>query len=142
MFKNKLVNIMIVLLLAITLVGTVTVIIINKVNVKPANSEQTIDEIIEASVDVPEITTNLKNGDYIKISYKIQTSSKDAKTELEKRDFQVKNLIIQQLAQMESEQLKEKDSITKLENTLKEKLNGIMQDGKVEKVYTTSFILQ
>lgn len=142
MFKNKLVNIMIVLLLAITLIGTVTVIIINKVNVKPANGEPTIDEIIKTSVDIPEITTNLKNGDYIKISYKIQTSSEDAKSELEKRDFQVKNLIIQQLAQMDSNQLKQKDSITKLENTLKEKLNGIMQDGKVEKVYTTSFILQ
>lgn len=142
MFKNKLVNIMIVLLLAITLIGTVTVIIINKVNVKPANGEPTIDEIIKTSVDIPEITTNLKNGDYIKISYKIQTSSEDAKSELEKRDFQVKNLIIQQLAQMDSDQLKQKDSITKLENTLKEKLNGIMQDGKVEKVYTTSFILQ
>jgi flagellar protein FliL len=142
LFKNKLVNIMIVLLLAITLIGTVTVIIINKVNVKPASGEPTIDEIIKTSVDVPEITTNLKNGDYIKISYKIQTSSEDAKAELEKRDFQVKNLIIQQLAQMQSDQLKEKDSISKLENNLKVKLNGIMQDGKVEKVYTTSFILQ
>ena len=142
MFKNKLVNIMIVLLLAIALVGTVTVIIIHKVNVKASNGEPSIDEIIKYSVNVPEITTNLKNGDFIKISYTIQTSSKDAKTELEKRDFQVKNEIIQQLAQMDSEQFKQKDSISLLEKTIKDKLNGIMQDGKVEKVYTTSFILQ
>lgn len=142
MFKNKLVRIMIVLILAISLVGTVTVIIIKKVNVKPTNGQPTIDEILEYSVDVPEITTNLNNGDFIKISYKIQTSSKDAKDELTKRDFQVKNLIIQQLAQMNSNQFKQKNSITLLEETLKQKLNGIMQDGKVEKVYTTSFILQ
>ena len=142
MFKNKLVNIMVVLLLAIALVGTVTVIIINKVNVKATNGEPSIDEIIKYSSEIPEITTNLKNGDFIKISYTIQTSNKKAKEELDKRDFQVKNLIIQQLAQMDSEQLKQKDSITILEKTLKDKLNGIMQDGKVEKVYTTSFILQ
>lgn len=141
MFKNKLVNIMIVLLLAIGLVGTVTVIIINKVNVK-ANGKPSIDEIVKYSSEIPEITTNLRNGDFIKISYMIQTSNKDAKEELDKRDFQVKNLIIQQLAQMDSEQLKQKDSITLLENTLKDKLNGIMQDGKVVRVYTTSFILQ
>ncbi|WP_088069470.1 flagellar basal body-associated protein FliL [Gottfriedia luciferensis] len=142
MFKNKLVNIMIVLLLAIALIGTVTVIIINKVNVKATNGKPSIDEIVKYSSEIPEITTNLRNGDFIKISYMIQTSNKDAKEELDKRDFQVKNLIIQQLAQMDSEQLKQKDSITLLENTLKDKLNGIMQDGKVVRVYTTSFILQ
>jgi flagellar FliL protein len=133
---------MVILLLAIGLVGTVTVIIINKVNAKPTNGKLSIDQIIEYSVDVPEITTNLYNGDFIKISYKIQTSNKDAKAELGKRDFQVKNIIIQQLSQMKSEQFKQKDSITNLENSIKNQLNSIMQDGKVERVYTTSFILQ
>ncbi|MBP0726232.1 flagellar basal body-associated protein FliL [Bacillus sp. RG28] len=142
MFKNKLVNIMIILLLVIALVGTVTVIIIQKVNAKPTNGKLSIDQIIEYSVDEPEITTNLYNGDFIKISYKIQTSNKDAKAELTKRDFQVKNIIIQQLSQMKSEQFKQKNSITNLENTIKNQLNNIMQDGKVERVYTTSFILQ
>ena len=142
MFKNKLVNIMVILLLAIALVGTVTVIIIKKVNAKPTNGKMSIDQIIEYSVDVPEITTNLYNGDFIKISYKIQTSNKDAKAELDKRDFQVKNIIIQDLSQMKSEQFKQKNSINALENTIKNQINSIMQDGKVERVYTTSFILQ
>jgi len=133
---------MIVLLLVIALVGTVTVIIIQKVNAKPTNGKLSIDQIIEYSVDEPEITTNLYNGDFIKISYKIQTSNKDAKAELQKRDFQVKNIIIQQLSQMKSDQFKQKNSITNLENTIKNQLNNIMQDGKVERVYTTSFILQ
>ena len=51
------------------------------------------------SVDIKEITTNLASNDFIRISFKIQTDSKKAKEELEKRDFQVNNIIILELSE-------------------------------------------
>ncbi|MBN6887172.1 flagellar protein FliL [Cytobacillus horneckiae] len=107
-----------------------------------ASAEPTIDEVLESSVNIEQITANLASNDYIRISFTIQTDSKKSKEELEKRDFQVKNLIIQQLAEMDSEQLKGKDGQLNLQEELKTKINELMQTGKIEKVYITESILQ
>jgi flagellar protein FliL len=139
--KNKLLTITLILLVTITLVGVLALIVVMKFNDDEVK-EPSIDEVIEASVDVPEITTNLLSGDYIRISFKIQTDSKKAKEELEKRDFQVKNIIIEELSEMKSEQLQGKEGKQQLESTIKEKANSLMQEGKVEKVYITSYMIQ
>lgn len=82
--NKKLVSTMIVLLSAILLLATFALIIILKMDSKSSSKEPTIEEVLEVSVDVPEITTNLKNGQFIKISFKVQTDSKKAKKEFEK----------------------------------------------------------
>lgn len=141
--KNKLLTIMLILLVSITLVGVIAVVVIMKfTGDEAASNEPTIDEIIEASVEVPEITTNLANGDFIKISFTIQTDSKKAKEELEKRNFQVKNIIITELSELKSEELEGKAGKEKLQEKLKTRFNSIMQKGTIEKVYITSSILQ
>ena len=94
------------------------------------------------SVDIKEITTNLASNDFIRISFKIQTDSKDAKEELEKRDFQVNNIIILELSGLEVEEIQGKEGQSKLEETLKTKINEFLQEGKVQKVYITQFLLQ
>ncbi len=70
--------------------------------------EPTIDEIIEASVDIPEITTNLADGSFVNFTLKIQTDSKEAAEELTKRDFQMNNIVIQELSEMTEEDLEGK----------------------------------
>ncbi|EDL63951.1 flagellar basal body-associated protein FliL [Bacillus sp. SG-1] len=139
--KNKLLTISLILLVTITLVGVLALIVVLKFNEEEVK-EPSIDEVIEASVDVPEITTNLLSGDYIRISFKVQTDSKKAKEELEKRDFQVKNIIIEELSEMKSDQLQGKEGKQELETTIKDKANSLMQEGKVEKVYITSYMIQ
>jgi flagellar FliL protein len=104
--------------------------------------DPTIDDILKTSVDIPEITTNLAGDAYIKISFKIQTDSKAAKNELTKRDFQVKNIIIEELSEKKAQDLQGKAGKLQLENTLKLKINELMQDGKVVKVYITESLLQ
>ncbi|WP_108669684.1 flagellar basal body-associated protein FliL [Peribacillus acanthi] len=141
--KNKLLTIMIVLLISITLVGAIALVVVLKfTGDQAAHTEPSIDEIIEASVEVPEITTNLASGDFIKISFMVQTDSKKAKQELEKRNFQVKNIILTELSELKSDDLKGKVGKEKLQDQLKNKLNSIMQEGTIEKVYITSSILQ
>jgi flagellar protein FliL len=141
--KNKLVTIMITLLVAITLVGVIAVVVITKFTGETeAKSEPSIDEIVKFSVEIPELTTNLASGDFIRISFTIQTDSKDAKEELEKRNFQVKNIIISELSEIKSDELKGRVGKEKLQEQLKVDINGLMQEGKVAKVYITSSILQ
>ncbi|TKC18665.1 flagellar basal body-associated protein FliL [Robertmurraya kyonggiensis] len=142
MKNNKLVMIMLIILIAITLVGAVAVVVVLKVTGTEKAEGPTIDEVIEASVDIPEITTNLAGNDLIRISFKIETDSKKAKEELEKRDFQVKNIIILSLSEKTSEQIQGSEGQTKLESELKDKINELMQEGKVEKVYITGSLLQ
>lgn len=142
MVKNKMLGTMVVILLVITIAGMVVLYMLLQDDKGKGSPEQTIDKIIEYSVDIPELTTNLNNGDFLRVQYKIETNSKDAKEELTKRDFQVKDIIIKELSQMNPEQFRKAGGIANLEGTITKKLNDLMQHGSVVKVYTTSFLLQ
>lgn len=133
---------MIILLVAITLVGAVTIIVVNQLNENSGSKNPSINEIREASVDVPQVTTNLASDDYIRISFTLQTDSKKAKQELEKRDFQVKDIIIQELSEMKAEEIQGKDDQKQLKEAIKSKINKLMQKGKIEEVYITESLLQ
>ena len=142
MKNNKVIIIMLVLLLVITLAGAGAIIYIWKFTGDQKEKEPSIEEILESSVDIEEITTNLASDNFIRISFKIQTDSKKAKEELEKRDFQVKNIIIQELSEKNTEDLKGKNGQIELESDLKDKINELMQEGKVVQVYIVNSLLQ
>jgi flagellar FliL protein len=133
---------MLMMLVAITLVGAIALVIVMKFSGDDETKEPTIDDVLEASVDIPQITANLASDDYIRISFKIQTENKKAKEELQKRDFQVKNLIIQELSEMKAEDIQGKEGQIKLQEDLKTKINGLMQEGKIVQVYITESLLQ
>ncbi|KAB7708058.1 flagellar basal body-associated protein FliL [Bacillus aerolatus] len=139
---NKLLTIMLVMLTVILLTGTAAIVVILKSSNEGSAHAPSIDEVIESSVDIPEMTTNLASDDYIRISFKIQTDSKKAKEEMTKRDFQAKNIIIEQLSELKSTDLQGKKGKEQLTNQLRTQLNEIMQDGKVLDVYITSYIIQ
>ena len=144
MKNNKLLSIMLIILVSITLIGVVAVVVITQLNkgTTTASSVQNIDDIVAESVDIDEITTNIADDNYVKIALKIQTSSKDAASELKKRDFQVKSILIAELSEMSKADLEGKKGKEMLENTLKTKINELMQDGEVQQVYITSYIIQ
>ncbi|MDQ0175814.1 flagellar basal body-associated protein FliL [Bacillus chungangensis] len=141
--KNNVFTIIMVLVVAILLVGGIALAVVytmNNNNIPKKNPS--IDEVLEASVDIEEITTNLASNDFIRISFKIQTDNKKAKKELEKRDFQVKNAIIEELSEMKSEELDGRSGKHKLEDTIKTRINELMENGEIVKVYITSHIVQ
>jgi flagellar FliL protein len=140
--KNKLLTIMLIILVSITLIGVVALILVMQFNKDEKEEGPTIDEIIESSIDVPEITTNLSADDFIRLSLKIQTDSVEAAEELTKRDFQVKNIVIQELSEMAAADLEGKEGKQAFENALKLQINELMHDGEVQQVYITSYIIQ
>ena len=139
---NKVLTMMLLLLVFITLVGVIAlVMILNSDGGKIGRNGQTIDDIVKASVEVPEITTNLANSEFIKISFTIQTDGKDGKEELEKRNFQVNNIIITELSELTAEQFEGKKGKENLQEKLKTRIDSIMQEGTIEHVYITSSII-
>lgn len=140
--KNKMVATSLTIIIGLLLVGAIAIIIINKMDHKSTASGPSIDEVVESSVDVPEITTNLKNNHFIKIALKIETDSKKAKEELEKRDFQIKDSLIEELSELSSEDLKGRKGKKNLTNALKVKFDHYLQNGKIVEVYITSYVIQ
>lgn len=141
MKNNKLTTIMLIILVTITLFGVILVVLLTQLN-KEKPDGPTIDEIIESSVDIPEITTNLADGSFVRITLKIQASDKKAGEELSKRDFQVKNIVIQELSEMEEKALEGKQGKITFQDAIKSQVNELMQEGEVTQVYITSYVLQ
>jgi flagellar protein FliL len=140
--KNKVLTISLIILVCITLVGVIALILVMQLNNDDKAAEPTIDEIIENSVDVEEVMTNLAGKQFIRISLKVQTDNKKAAKELAKREFQVKNIVIQELSEMTPQDLEGKVGKQAFEDSIKSYLNPLMQNGEVQKVYMTSYVIQ
>ena len=140
--KNKLLTIILVFLAAILLLGFIAVFIWMDNEDDSSDKEPNIDEVIEYSVGIPEITTNLSDNTLIRVSYMMETNNKKAKEELEKRIFQVNDIVIYELSELKAAQLNDKNGKLEFENKLMTQINALMQEGKVIQIYTTSSILQ
>lgn len=142
MKKNKLLTVMLIIIAALALVGVIAFVLLTQLNKEPELKETSIEEIVLASVDIPEITTNLKDGHYARMQLKIQTDSEEAAGELTQRIFQVNNIVIQELSEMTEEDLQGKQGKILFEKAIKAQVNELMQEGEVQQVYMTSFIIQ
>ena len=105
-----------------------------------ASSEQSIDDMNEFSYETPEITTDLKDGRFVRIQFLIITDGKKAKKEIEKRDFQIENILIKEISQMNEDDFT--TGLNNVESSLLENLNEVMTDGEIVDVYTIKKILQ
>ncbi|PFI65413.1 flagellar basal body-associated protein FliL [Priestia megaterium] len=143
MFKNKLISKMIIIMLSLTLIGSISVIVTLKYTGQASTEKgPSIDDVIKASVDVTDIKTNLKSNNYISISFKIQMDSKKAAAELQKRDFQVRDIIIKRLSDMSAQDFEGTQGLSTLETDIAKQIDQLMENGHVVKIYTTSKVLQ
>ncbi|MCL7746475.1 flagellar basal body-associated protein FliL [Halalkalibacter alkaliphilus] len=143
MFKNKLVNIMLIILTALTLVGVVAFVLVNHYLHEPdPNAEPTIDEIIAQSFETKDITTNLLSNDYVRASFRIHVDSRSALTEVQKRDFQVNNIILRALSGKRASDLAGPEGIEAFEEDVRLQINELMKEGEVIQVYTTTWVIQ
>ena len=143
MKKNKLLTIMLAMIAVIALIGVIAYVLLTQLNGEAKESkEPKIEEVLLASVDIPEIRTNLADGHYAVLQMKIQTDSEDAAKELAQRIYQVNNIAIQELSELTEEDLKGKQGKILFEKAIKAKMNELMQEGEIQQVYITSFIVQ
>lgn len=105
-----------------------------------ASGEPSIDEMNEHSYETPEITTDLKDGRFVRIQFRIITDGRKAKKEIEKRDFQIENILIKEISQMNEADFT--SGLNRVETTLQDNINEVMTDGEIIDVYTIKKILQ
>lgn len=105
-----------------------------------ASNEATIDDMNENAYETAELTTDLKDGRFVRIQFYIITDSKKAKKEIEKRDFQIENILIKEISLMTEEDFT--SELDEVETKLKDEMNEVMIDGEIVDVYTIQKILQ
>ncbi|MED0669327.1 flagellar basal body-associated FliL family protein [Aneurinibacillus aneurinilyticus] len=151
MFKNRLVNIALILLMAITLIGVVIFIIWQSylkqpvdpaaVNGKQVEKKISAEEIEKVTVETDEIRTNLLTGDLILAKFAIQAENEKVKKELELRKTQVIHTVIKILSAMKPEEVQGPKGMEKVEAAIKTELNKLLEKGKIVDVITTHKIV-
>lgn len=134
--KTMITSLVILLFIAISAV----VVVLNVTDGDKADKDESIEEIVNNSYQTPEVTTDLKDGRFVRIQFQVVTDGKDAHKEVSQRDFQISNILIKELAEMTSEDFT--TGLSDLEENVKIKLNDLMTEGQITDVYTINKILQ
>ncbi|WP_404409178.1 flagellar basal body-associated protein FliL [Jeotgalibacillus malaysiensis] len=142
--KNKLLVTMLVILVSITLVGVIVLVVSDQLAEGGEKEEVRLSaaEIVEATVEVPEVTTNIGSNNFARVSMSIQTDSKEAAEELTQLEFQVKDILIDELLEMDKSDLEGSAGKDALEEIVANRVNDLLQEGEVIQVYTTSIVVQ
>ena len=127
------------ILIVVALIAVVAIVYINS-DTSSADDGLSIDEMNEFSYITPEVTTDLKDGRFVRVQFQLVADSKDGLKEVEKREFQIQNILIKELSVMTEEDFNA--GLSDLESTLKTKLNELMEEGQIAEVYTVNKIMQ
>lgn len=149
MFQNRLFNMALIIIIAISLLGVISFVLWQTFLAPTAQTSQevaeakplTAEEMNEYSVDTGEITTNLLTNNYIIVRFTITAENEDAKAELEQRLPQVNQVIIKALAGLTPEDIKGTEGVNKLEAKIMNEISALMQEGKIVQVITTKRVL-
>lgn len=149
MFQNKLFNMALIIIIALSLLGVVAFVLWQMYLSPDAGGHDakeqpvlTADEMVKYTVDTGEITTNLLTNNYIIIRFSITTDSEDSKEELAKRTPQVNQIIIKTLAGLTPDDIKGTEGLNKLEAKIMNQISSVLQEGKIVQVITTKRVLQ
>lgn len=153
MFKNKMLQWLIMILIAITLIALASFILWDYLdnrnqssdpadiaassveNVKP--KKMTAQEVKDYTVELKDITTNLTGKNYVKVSFAFLMENKKAKEEFELLTTRVRAIILQTLADMSPEQASGSKGQDLISTTLINKINPILSKGKLVRVDIT-----
>lgn len=141
--NKKFLNILLIIISSISVIGITAILVINNyLSNDDKEKKKTIDDVVASTVEVPQITTNLATGNIVQLTMKMEANDKKGKEELEKREFQVRDIVISVLANMKASELEGENGMKLLKERVKNNVNELMQEGKVKEIYITSFILQ
>ncbi|WP_243386867.1 flagellar basal body-associated protein FliL [Bacillus kexueae] len=141
--NRRFLNILLIIIASISVIGITALVVINNfINDGDEKKEKTVDDVVASTVEISELTTNLATGNIVQLSMRIEANDKKGKEELEKRDFQVRDIVISVLANMKASELEGENGMKLFKEKVKNNVNGLMIEGEVKEIYITSFILQ
>ncbi|MDT0172027.1 flagellar basal body-associated FliL family protein [Exiguobacterium sp. BRG2] len=108
-----------------------------------AKVEQPTGEELDArSLQTDDLTTNIADERFLNVQFTIVTDDQATRDDLELRKFQINNIILGDLSAMKKSDLDSKADMEKLEERLRMQFKKLIQEGDVQRVYTTKKIIQ
>lgn len=98
-------------------------------------------EIKDLSFEITDVLTNLSTGDFVKVSITFVMSNENAREEIELLSFKVRHLINNTLADLKPEDVRGSKGYDMISATLMNKINQVLDEGKVREVNITSFVI-
>lgn len=142
--QNRLISLTIIVLLATALVA-VTVFLVVQYNVTPGEaqtSKKQVDNLLEVTSEPLSVTTNLADDTYINIEVIFEVDNPDAKKELDKRMFQIKDALIALLQNRSQKDVNGEKGLSQLKADLQQRANGYLSGGSIKQIYVTERVTQ
>ena len=150
MWKNKMLQWLIMILIAITLIALASFVLWEYLDKRsdPAgitgNSAESVQtkrlsakQIKDQTVEIKDVVTNLFGDDYVKISFAFELENGKAKEEFELLQTRVKSIIVQTLVDLTADQIRGSKGLDLISTTLINKINPILTKGKLTRVDIT-----
>lgn len=144
MFRNKMFNIALLVIIALALLGIVGIVAYKTFAVAGPEEPKvpTATELKESQIDLGKMTTNLAGNSLIQANIAIQGDSTDAKKEIEERKIQVKSIVNGVLHTTTQADIEKPDGLERLVLRIVGELNKVMLEGKVTNVYISDIVVQ
>jgi flagellar FliL protein len=156
-FKNKIFVLAVSILIAITLILVAAFVLWNFMDKSSSSTDPTVAaskvkptkpptaaEVQANTVIIKDILTNLSsNKNFVKLSLAFEMENAKAKTEFDHLvESTVKGTVVRILADVNPEQIQGSKGQDFLTSALLNKLNPLMQDGKIRQIWITDMVLQ
>lgn len=143
MFKNKLLNMSIIIIITIVLLGLLSFVLYQYIF--PGNSEGKANKLTEVTVDIPKISTNLGDSSVIVIELTLTIQTEDGKHALEDAEnkmSKIKGEINIFLKNYSIESFSSEELINQFKQDLAIRINQILEAGKVVSIDITQLFYQ
>jgi flagellar protein FliL len=88
------------------------------------------------------MATNDRAGKFVVIELRLKMSDTDMATELKEKNIRLRDAVIDEMSLKRFSEVATEKGKLALKSNIKERLNGIVQEGQIEEVYFTKFIIQ
>jgi len=143
-FKNKLLNISIIIFITIALLGGVSFILYQYIF--PQKSDIEVDKkLIEVTVDIPKISTNLGDSSVIVLELTLTIQTDNDELTLEEANtkiYKIKDEIIVFLKNYSMKSFSSVEEINQFKKDLTVRINEIIESGKVVSIDITQLFYQ
>ncbi|MGD9677123.1 MAG: flagellar basal body-associated FliL family protein [Vulcanibacillus sp.] len=144
MFKNKLLNISIIIIITVALLGVVSFFLYQYIF--PGNIDNAVEEeLTEVTIDIPKISTNLGDSSVIVLELTLTIQTDDPELILEEahsKTYKIEDEIIIFLKNYSIESFSSVDLINQFKEDLTLGINEIIESGKVVSIDITQLFYQ
>ncbi|MDQ0350629.1 flagellar FliL protein [Alkalibacillus filiformis] len=142
MKMTKPIKIMLTSLISLTIIGIVAIILLVFVDFNEnIDGERTIGEMAESSFVTNEITTDLSDGSFVRIQFRVVTDNQNTSEQLQEGEsFMINDAIIQELTVLEGEDFR--TNLDRVRDEVATALNDRLDEGEVTDIFITEKTVQ